>query len=77
VEPTTAAVAVATTTDNMNPIVRAFSEGGFVMYIILVIAVLTVFLIVERFLTLRSLRLEKKEFADDSWWRFKASNFIL
>ena len=51
-------------TENLNPIVRAFNEGGTVMYVILVIAVLTVVLIVERFMTLKSLRVEKKEFAD-------------
>lgn len=63
-EPTTAAAVVATT-ENMNPIVRAFSEGGFVMYVILIIAVLTVFLVVERFLVLKSLRIDKKEFTDN------------
>ena len=62
-EPTTAA-AVVTTAENVNPIIRAFNEGGFVMYIILVIAVLTLFLIVERFLVLKSLRVDKKEFTD-------------
>ena len=51
-------------TENMNPIVRAFTEGGFVMYIILIFAVLTLVLVIERFLTLKSLRVEKKEFAD-------------
>ena len=50
--------------ENMNPIVRAFTEGGFVMYVILVIAVLTLVLVIERFLTLKSLRVDKKEFAD-------------
>jgi biopolymer transport protein ExbB len=50
--------------ESMNPILRAFSEGGFVMYIILVIAVLTVILVVERFMSLKSLRVDKKEFSD-------------
>ena len=50
--------------ENMNPIVRAFSEGGTVMYVILVVAVLTLVLVVERFMTLKSLRVDKKEFAD-------------
>lgn len=50
--------------ESMNPILRAFSEGGFVMYIILVIAVLAVILVVERFMTLKSLRVDKKEFSD-------------
>ncbi|MBC7742049.1 MAG: MotA/TolQ/ExbB proton channel family protein [Bdellovibrionaceae bacterium] len=34
------------------------------MYVILVIAVLTLVLVVERFLTLKSLRVDKKEFTD-------------
>jgi len=50
--------------ESMNPILRAFSEGGFVMYIILVIAVLAVILVVERFMSLKSLRVDKKEFSD-------------
>ena len=48
----------------MSPIIRAFTEGGTVMYVILVIAVLTLVLVIERFLTLKSLRVDKKEFAD-------------
>jgi len=55
---------VAATTENMNPIVRAFSEGGAVMYIIAFIAVLTIILVFERFAALKSLRVDKKEFAD-------------
>jgi biopolymer transport protein ExbB/TolQ len=54
----------AVAADNMNPILRAFNEGGFVMYVILVIAVLTLILIIERFMTLKSLRVDKKEFSD-------------
>lgn len=50
--------------ENMNPFVRAFMEGGFVMYIILIIAVLTIAVVIERFMTLKSLRVDKKEFAD-------------
>lgn len=63
-EPTTVA-AVATTTENMNPIIRAFNEGGFVMYVILIVAALTIFLVIERFLVLKSLRIDKKEFNDN------------
>jgi biopolymer transport protein ExbB len=63
VEPTTT-VAVVNAVDNVNPIVRAFNEGGFVMYIILVIAALTLFVIIERFMALKSLRIDRKEFAD-------------
>lgn len=50
--------------ENLNPVVRAFNEGGFVMYVILVIAVLTVILVIERFMALKSLRVDKKEFSD-------------
>jgi biopolymer transport protein ExbB len=57
-------VNATTNIESMNPIIRAFSEGGFVMYIILVIAVLTLFLVIERFLAIKSLRVDKKEFAD-------------
>lgn len=60
-EPTAAVVATA---DNVNPIVRAFTEGGSVMYVIAFVAVLTLILVVERFMTLKSLRVDKKEFAD-------------
>jgi biopolymer transport protein ExbB/TolQ len=48
----------------MNPIVRAFTEGGFVMYVILVIGLLALMLVIERFMALKSLRVDKKEFAD-------------
>ena len=48
----------------MNPILRAFAEGGFVMYVILVIGVLAAILIIERFMALRSLRVDKKEFSE-------------
>jgi biopolymer transport protein ExbB/TolQ len=51
-------------TENMNPILQAFTEGGFVMYVILVIAVLALILIIERFMALKSLRVDKKEFSD-------------
>ncbi len=67
-EPTTSIDQVASAAvaiDNMNPIVRAFNEGGWVMYVILIVALLTIFLIIERFLALRSLRIEKKEFSDN------------
>ncbi|MBC7421774.1 MAG: MotA/TolQ/ExbB proton channel family protein [Bdellovibrio sp.] len=48
----------------MNPVLRAFTEGGAVMYVILIFAVLTLVLVVERFMTLKSLRVDKKEFTD-------------
>lgn len=50
--------------ENVNPIMRAFIEGGFVMYVILVIAVLTLILVIERFMSLKNLRVDKKEFSD-------------
>lgn len=50
--------------ENVNPIMRAFIEGGFVMYVILVIGVLTLILVVERFMSLKNLRVDKKEFSD-------------
>ena len=56
--------AAAANTENMNPILRAFTEGGAVMYVILIFAVLTIVLVVERFMTLKSLRVDKKEFTD-------------
>ena len=57
-------VVAAANTENLNPILRAFIEGGAVMYVILVIAVLTLVLVIERFMTLKSLRVDKKEFTD-------------
>lgn len=50
--------------DNMNFIQRAFAEGGFVMYVIAVIAILAVFVIVERMMKLKNLSVDKKEFTD-------------
>jgi biopolymer transport protein ExbB len=57
-------VVVAPVAENMNPVLRAFTEGGSVMYVILIFAVLTLVLVVERFMTLKSLRVDKKEFTD-------------
>lgn len=53
----------------MNPttanfVQRAFEEGGPVMYLILVFAILAVLLIVERFLKFSSMGVDKKEFSD-------------
>lgn len=53
-----------TAVDNMNFIQRAFVEGGFVMYVIAVFFILTVLLVIERFLKLRQLTVDKKEFTD-------------
>ena len=51
-------------TDNLPAIQRAFIEGGPVMYIILFVAIITVFLVVERLLALKNLTVDKKEFLD-------------
>jgi biopolymer transport protein ExbB len=67
VEPTATAAATAaqTANDNMPFLQRAFEEGGGVMYVILFIGLLTVFLIVERFMTLKNLTIDKKEFTNN------------
>lgn len=61
--PTTAAAAVSAT-DNMNFIQRAFAEGGVVMYAIAVIAILAIFVIIDRMIKLKNLSVDKKEFTD-------------
>lgn len=53
-----------TTVESMNFIQRAFVEGGFVMYVIAIFFVLTLLVIVERFLKLRTLTVDKKDFTD-------------
>ncbi len=50
--------------DNMNFIQRAFAEGGFVMYVIAVIAILALFVIIERMMKLKNFSVDKKEFTD-------------
>lgn len=52
-------------TENMPFLQRAFIEGGPVMYIILFIAIITVLLVVERFMVLKNLSVDKKEFTDN------------
>ncbi len=52
------------TADNMNFIQRAFSEGGFVMYVIAAIAILALFLIIERMLKFKTLSVDKRDFTD-------------
>lgn len=51
--------------ENMNWVARAFHEGGPVMYVIAVVGVMTIMLILERFFTLRSMTVDKKEFNDN------------
>jgi biopolymer transport protein ExbB len=55
---------VVTAADNMNFIQRAFSEGGLVMYIIAVIAILSLIVIFDRLMKLKNLSIDKKEFTD-------------
>jgi len=52
-------------TENMPFLVRAFVEGGPVMYVILFIGIITLLLVVDRFLALKSLSIDKKEFTDN------------
>lgn len=52
-------------TDNMPFLQRAFVEGGSTMYIILLIALVTVGLIIERLMTLKNLTVDKKDFTDN------------
>ena len=54
----------ATTQENANFLIRAFQEGGPVMFIIAVFGVMTVFLVVERFLKLKEISVDKKDFTD-------------
>lgn len=51
-----------TAADNSNFIVHAFKVGGPAMYVIAAIGILTVILIVERFVTLRALTVNKADF---------------
>lgn len=53
-----------TTVESMNFIQRAFVEGGAVMYVIAVFFVLTLLVIVDRFLKMRTLTVDKKDFTD-------------
>lgn len=52
-------------TENVNVIQRAFSEGGFVMYVIAVIGVMALVLIIERIMKLKQYSVDKKEFTDN------------
>ncbi len=50
--------------ENLNFLHKAFVDGGPVMLIILAFGIMTVLLIVERFVSLRSFSISKKEFTD-------------
>jgi biopolymer transport protein ExbB len=53
-----------TVNDSMPFLQRAFIEGGPVMYIILFIGIITLFLVIERFLKMREFSVDKKDFMD-------------
>ncbi len=57
--------ATVVSSDNMPFIQRAFVEGGVVMYIILILGIMTVLLVVERFSTMSKLIVNKKDFTDN------------
>jgi biopolymer transport protein ExbB len=61
VEPTTAVDAV-NAAQNTNFIVYAFNAGGPAMFVIACVGLLTVMLIIERFVTLRALTVDKADF---------------
>ena len=46
-------------------IMRAFCEGGIVMYVIALVFFITIFLILERFAKLKSLVIDRKDFIDN------------
>ena len=58
------AAAVQAANDNMPFLQRAFVEGGFVMYVILLIGLVTLILVVERLSVLKNVTIDKKEFTD-------------
>lgn len=65
-DPATAtATATTAAADNMPFLQRAFEEGGSVMYVIALIFIITIAIIVERFLALKNLSVSKKEFMDN------------
>lgn len=52
------------TYESTNFFVRAFHEGGPVMIIIAAFGVMTLFLVIERFIKLKEISVDKKEFTD-------------
>lgn len=64
-EPTVQAQTAQAVADNMPFLQRAFIEGGAVMYVILFIGLITVGLVIERFIALKNLSVDKKEFTDN------------
>jgi biopolymer transport protein ExbB len=57
--------ATVVSSDNMPFLQKAFVDGGAVMYVILILAILTVLLVVERFSTMSKLIVNKKDFTDN------------
>lgn len=54
----------AQTVEKSFSIARAFEEGGILMWVIAFFGVLTVFIVIERFMKIRSMSVDKKEFTD-------------
>ena len=63
-EPTTAVENIATNHQTGNFVIDAFSAGGPMMFVIAGIGLLTVFLVLERFFTLRALTIDKADFSE-------------
>ncbi|MGE3974893.1 MAG: MotA/TolQ/ExbB proton channel family protein [Bdellovibrionales bacterium] len=65
-EPTSAVPTstVITTVEHSNFIAKAFAEGGITMFFIAIVGLLVFFLIIERFITLSKLVLNKEDFND-------------
>ena len=61
-EPNAAVDAAAQAAEHTNAIVNAFLVGGNAMYVIAAVGILTVILILERFVTLRMLTVDKGDF---------------
>jgi biopolymer transport protein ExbB len=53
---------VAAAADHSNFIVHAFAAGGTAMFVIAAVGILTIILILERFITLRALTVDKADF---------------
>ncbi len=53
-----------TDVENMNFVVRAFKEGGPVMFMILTVAILALFVVIDRIIKFSTLIIDKREFSD-------------
>lgn len=54
----------AQTVEKSFSIARAFEEGGILMWVIAFFGVLTIFIVIERFMKIRAMSVDKKEFTD-------------